>query len=313
MSTSVCHMVSVRVPATIANWGPAFDALGVAVTVYNTVQAQVSASPAVVVEGHGEGTLPEDVTNLVYRAAAAVAQRAGQQTSFSVRCHNAIPLGRGLGSSAAAIVGGAVAANEALARPLGRDELLDLVWRLEGHPDNVAPALLGGAVLTVVTERGLQWSRLVPSWDVDLVVAVPEFAVATERARAVLPASVPFADAVANVGRAAWLVAAMLTGRVELLGMAMEDRLHQPYRRRLVPGMEEAFTAAHRAGAHAAALCGSGPSILAVTPAGRADEVGRGLVDAFRGAGHQATYRRVSVDEQGATVTATQGEEVSRG
>src|SRR5207247_1028190 len=104
-------------------------------------------------------------------------------TSFSVRCHNAIPLGRGLGSSAAAIVGGAVAANEALARPLGRDELLDLVWRLEGHPDNVAPALLGGAVLTVVTERGLQWSRLVPSWDVDLVVAVPEFAVATERAR----------------------------------------------------------------------------------------------------------------------------------
>ena len=306
-------MVRVRVPATIANWGPAFDALGVAVTVYNTVQAQVSASPAVVVEGHGEGTLPEDVTNLVYRAAAAVAQRAGQQTSFSVRCHNAIPLGRGLGSSAAAIVGGAVAANEALARPLGRDELLDLVWRLEGHPDNVAPALLGGAVLTVVTERGLQWSRLVPSWDVDLVVAVPEFAVATERARAALPASVPFADAVANVSRAAWLVAAMLTGRVELLGMAMEDRLHQPYRRRLVPGMEEAFTAAHRAGAHAAALCGSGPSILAVTPQAVADEVGRALVDAFRGAGHQATYRRVSVDEQGATVTATQGEEVSRG
>ncbi len=295
-------MVSVRVPATIANWGPAFDALGVAVTVYNTVQAQASPSPSVYVGGYGAETLPADSTNLVYRAAAAVAQRTGQRANFSVRCHNTIPPGRGLGSSAAAIVGGAVAANEVLGRPLGRDDLLDLVWRLEGHPDNVAPALLGGAVLTVVTDDGLRWTRIVPSWDVALVVAVPEFAVATERARAVLPTHVPFADAVANVSRSAWLVAAMLTGRPELLATAMEDRLHQPYRRSLVPGMQEVFTAARRAGAYAAALCGSGPSVLAVAPAAKVDEVGHTLVDAFQTAGHQATYLQVSVDERGATV-----------
>jgi len=195
-----------------------------------------------------------------------------------------------------------VAANEVLGRPLGRDDLLDLVWRLEGHPDNVAPALLGGAVLTVVTDGGLRWTRIVPSWDVALVVAVPEFAVATERARAVLPTHVPFADAVANVSRSAWLVAAMLTGRPELLATAMEDRLHQPYRRSLVPGMQEAFIAAHRAGAYAAALCGSGPSVLAVTPAAKVDEVGHTMVDAFQTAGHQAAYLQVSVDERGATV-----------
>jgi homoserine kinase len=114
---------------------------------------------------------------------------------------------------------------------------------------------------------------------------------------------VPFQDAVANVGRAAWLVAAMLTGRPELLATAMEDRLHQPYRRSLVPGMEEALTAATRAGAFAAALCGSGPSVLAVTPLAAADIVGRRMVEAFVAAGHQATYLRVSVDEQGATAT----------
>src|SRR2546426_8952393 len=127
-------MVSVRVPATIANWGPAFDALGVAVTVYNTVQAQASPSPSVYVGGYGAETLPADSTKLVYRAAAAVAQRAGRQANFSVRCPKRVPPGRGLGSSAAAIVGGAGAANGVLGRPLGRGDLLGLGWRPGGHP-----------------------------------------------------------------------------------------------------------------------------------------------------------------------------------
>ncbi len=297
-------MVSVKVPATIANWGPAFDALGVAVTVYNSVQVDVSSSPRVQVAGFGEGVLPEGPENLVYRAAASVAQLAGRTAAFAVRCENRIPPGCGLGSSAAAIVAGAVSANEALGRPLARDALLDLAWRLEGHPDNVAPALLGGAVLTDAADGTLRWTRIVPVWDAALVVVIPEFSVATDRARAVLPASVPFADAVANVSRTAWLIAALLTGRAELLGTGMDDRLHQPYRRDLVPGMERVFAAARDAGAHGAALCGSGPSVLAVSPPARADDVGARMVDAFRAAGHEASYRQVGIDGQGATVEA---------
>lgn len=295
-------MVTVRVPATIANWGPAFDALGVAVTVYNTVQLEIAASPVVQIAGHGQGVLPEDTTNLMYRAAAGAAQRAGRGAAFAIRCRNGIPLGRGLGSSAAAIVGGAVAANAALGTPLSRDALLDLAWRLEGHPDNVAPALLGGAVLTDATGGTLRWTQIVPSWDAGLVVAVPDFSVATERARAVLPDRVPFADAAANVSRTAWLVAAMVAGRPELLSTGMDDGLHQPYRRSLVPGMEDVFAAARGAGAYAAALCGSGPSVLAVSPSTKADDVGRRMVEAFAAVGHAATYLRVNVDERGATV-----------
>lgn len=295
-------MVTVRVPATIANWGPAFDALGVAITVYNTVQLEIAASPVVQIAGHGQGVLPEDPTNLIYRAAAGVAQRAGRSAAFAIRCRNGIPLGRGLGSSAAAIVGGAVAANAALGAPLSREALLDAAWRLEGHPDNVAPALVGGAVLTDAAGETLRWTRIVPSWDAALVVAVPEFAVATGRARAVLPGQVPFADAAANVSRTAWLVMAMVAGRPELLSTGMDDRLHQPYRRGLVPGMEDVFAAARGAGAYGAALCGSGPSVLAVSPSAKADAVGRRMVEAFGAAGHPATSLRVNVDERGATV-----------
>ena len=295
-------MVTVRVPATIANLGPAFDALGVAVTVYNRVQLTPAATARVQVEGYGHGSVPEDSSNLVYQAAAAVAARAGRASAFALRCQNDIPPGRGLGSSAAAVVGGAVAANEAFGRPLSREDLLDLTWRMEGHPDNAAPALLGGVVLADVSDGAVRWTQIVPIWDVALVVAVPEFDVATDRARAALPDRVPLTDAVSNISHTAWLVTAMLTGRPDLLTTAMEDRLHQPYRRSLVPGMEETFAAARAAGAYGAALCGSGPSVLAVGPVAKADRVGASMVDAFARHGHAARYLRVNIDEHGATL-----------
>jgi homoserine kinase len=301
--------VTVRVPATIANMGPAFDVLGMAVTLHNVVRARLAGEPTVEVAGEGAGVVPADATNLVYRAAAAVAAAAGRGAMFALRCDNAIPLGRGLGSSAAAIVGGAVAANELLGRPLDRAALLDLAWRMEGHPDNVAAALLGGAVLADGADGRLRWTRFVPAWDAALVVGVPDYSLATERARAVLPEVVPLADAVYNVSRTAWLVAALLAGRPEWLAVAMEDRLHQPYRAPLAPGAAEARAAARAAGAYGAAVCGSGPAVLAVTPPGLADAVGRAMVRAFEDCGHRATYRQVAVDTAGATTVAP---EVSR-
>lgn len=294
--------ITVRVPATVANFGPAFDAFAIAVTLYNEVTLDRSGLGRVEIDGEGEGDLPADSTNLVARAASEVVRRAGRRDTFTVRCSNRIPTSRGLGSSAAAIVGGAVAANELLDRPLQPDDLLDLAWRLEGHPDNVAAALFGGGVLTCATDGRVGWTRIDPSWKVALVVAIPGFAVSTVTARAALPERVPLRDAAANVGRTAWLVTALLTGRTELLSTAMDDSLHQPYRKPLVPGLDDVFAAARSAGAYAAALCGSGPSVIAVAPPEVTAQVGQKMVAAFDKAGSRATYLTLDVDLEGAKV-----------
>lgn len=295
-------MLTVRVPATIANLGPAFDALGVAVSLYNTVELAVGAEARVEVHGEGEGELALNERNLVYRAAAAVAAACGRPQSFHIRCRNDIPLARGLGSSAAAIVGGMVGANTLLGRPLDDDVLLHLAVRMEGHPDNVAPAFLGGAVVCGNAGGATVYARLAPAWEAAVVVAVPAFSVSTESARSRLPATVPFADAAANVARAAAVVASLVTGRTDLLAYAMDDALHQPYRRPLVPGMDDVFAAARSAGAHGAALAGSGPSVVALAPAERAAAVGEAMVAAFRASGASAHPLILQIDEAGASV-----------
>ncbi|MDQ7842146.1 MAG: homoserine kinase [Armatimonadota bacterium] len=295
-------IVRVRVPASTANLGPAFDVLGVALTLHNEVELEPGEATTVVVRGEGEGTLPPTAANLVARAAGGVARAAGVARQFSIRCRNRIPLGRGLGSSAAAIVGGAVAANEALGRPLSTGALLELAWKMEGHPDNVAAALLGGVVLVDVSSGSVAWTRLLPRWELEFVVAVPEFSVATGAARAALPAAVPLRDAVANLARTARLVAAFATGQPELLRGAFDDTLHQPYRSALVPGMQAVIRAANEAGAYGAALSGSGPTVVALAPAGGGEAVGRAMVEAFAAAGQTAAAKVLQIDDAGATV-----------
>jgi homoserine kinase len=296
-------VVTVRVPATIANLGPAFDALGIAVSLYNTVELALSSEARVEVHGEGEGRLPDDTHNLVYRAASIVAAECGRPATFQIRCRNDIPLARGLGSSAAAIVGGLVAANVAFDRPLDGGVLLRLAVSMEGHPDNVAPALLGGAVVCGLSAGDVVTARLIPAWAAAFVIAVPSFSVSTEDARRRLPLSVPFSDAAGNVARTAALVASLLTGRTDLLGHAMGDALHQPYRSPLVPGMDAVFRAAHRAGAYGAALAGSGPSIVALAPPDRADAVGEAMIQGFRDSGASARTLTLRVDEAGAAVS----------
>jgi homoserine kinase len=290
-------MIRVRVPATSANLGPGFDALGLALRLHNILELEPAESPAIEVDGEGAGTLPRDPSHLAYRAALAVHARAGRAPgAFRMRQQNRIPLGRGLGSSAAAIVSGAVAANALLGDPLDRQALLDLAAELEGHPDNVAAALFGGLVVCAGTPSGIRWVRLAPP-ALRAVVAVPAFAVSTREARRLLPARVPFEDAVFNVTRTALLVAALGAGRTDLLGDATEDRLHQPYRAALVPGLDHALAAARRAGAHGVALSGSGPSVLAL---GDAAGIGEAIADAFRGAGVACRTFAVEIDVDGA-------------
>ena len=299
-------MVRVRVPATTANLGPGFDALGLALRLHNTVALEAAQEPRIEIEGEGAASLPRDASHLAYRAALAVVEAAPPRSTpaphaFHLRQHNRIPLARGLGSSAAAIVGGAAAANALLGGPLGAQALIDLAAGLEGHPDNVAPAVLGGLVACVTTETGkIRATRLIPK-RLRVVIAIPEFAVSTAEARRLLPEGVPFRDAVFNVTRTALLVAALAEGRMDVLDEATRDRLHQPYRARLVPGLEAVFAAARAAGAHGVALSGSGPTVVAF---GGAPGIGEAMRRAFESSGAACRAIDAEVDTEGTVVEA---------
>ena len=286
----VDHVVRVRIPATTANLGPGFDCLGMALDLWNQVEIESWETPVVVVQGQGEGELPSDRHNLVYKAAECVFEEAHlDMPVLRVQCRNEIPLKRGLGSSAAAIVGGLTAANQLLAESgagpgsFSEGELLDMAVRLEGHPDNVSAALLGGLQLVVQEDTLLCAPVPVPT-DIHAVLFIPQITIATEEARAVLPRSISREDAVYNMGRTALLVNALGTGRLDDLGVATGDRLHQPYRQTLFPAMKVIFKAALNAGALGVFLSGSGSTILALAK-GHEMTVAYEMAEAARQAG----------------------------
>lgn len=296
--------VRIRVPATSANLGPGFDALGLALDLHNEVVAWLAEGVAAVIEGEGAAHLPRNAANVVARGVKLAFTEAGRPfTGCGLHCRNRIPPARGLGSSAAAWVAGLVAGNALLGGPLTREALLRLAARAEGHPDNVAAALLGG--LTVACGDGETATALalpVPP-GIRWVALVPDATSSTAEARAVLPAAVPRADAVFNVQRVSLLLAALQAGRLDLLGAAMDDRLHQPYREKLFPWMPAVTSAARRAGALACVLSGAGPSLLAVVTAADPAEVGAAMEAALAGAGGTGRARVLAVDGAGATVT----------
>jgi homoserine kinase len=295
--------VTVHVPATTANLGPGYDCLGLALGLHNEVTLALADEPGVEIEGEGDDTLPRDRTHLVLGAAQAAADATGE-TLPVLRLHqlNRIPLARGMGSSSAAIVGGVVAANELLDLGLSERQMLDIATHVEGHPDNVAPALLGGLTVCCTLESGeVLVERLDVAAGLLCVVAVPDFEVATHDARRALPETIDHEDGVFNLCRVGLIVAALTTGDFTVLGEAMRDRLHQPHRAHLVPGMAEAISAALTAGAHGAALSGSGPTIAAFV-SGAGEEVGDAMVNAFRRAGTTAIARELPLASDGAKI-----------
>jgi homoserine kinase len=294
-------LVHVRVPATSANLGPGFDALGLALALYNEVEAREADGVTVDVEGQGAGQLPITGDNVVARAVRLAYDAAGRAfKGVALRCVNRVPTARGLGSSAAAWVGGLVAGNALCAGGLSREALLALATRAEGHPDNVAAALLGGLAVSCAGADGAVTAVSLPvppriTW----VALIPETTSSTAEARAVLPPSVPRADAVFNVQRVALLLAALQSGRTDVLGTALDDRLHQPYRRALFPWMPAVVEAARAAGALGCVLSGAGPALLAVV-AGESGGVGRAMEAALQQAGITGTARVLAVDLNGA-------------
>ncbi|TXK17249.1 homoserine kinase [Homoserinibacter sp. GY 40078] len=262
----VGRTVTVRVPATTANLGPGFDTLGMALAVYDELQVSAVAEPGVAVEVHGvgEGEVPVDETNLVARSIVHAFEAVGQPVpGLRLVAHNTIPHGRGMGSSGAAIVSGVMAAKGLLEGVVDFDEelLLKLATDLEGHPDNVAPALFGGLTITWVTPEGPRFKKLSVHRGVSPLVAVPvELTMSTALARSLQPASVPHEDAIFNVSRSALLIAALIQSP-ELLFAATEDKLHQSYRASAMP-QTDALIQLLRADGLAAVVSGAGPSIL---------------------------------------------------
>ena len=305
-------MARVMVPATTANLGPGYDCLGLALNMYNTLEMTPAGTWQLSIHGEGENHLPRDPSNLAWQAMVRLWLETGTPVpTVKISMTNRIPLSRGLGSSAAAIAAGLVAANQWAGNSLSRDEILQLAVQLEGHPDNVAPALLGGLTVSVMDGSKAVALNLDLPGELELVACIPDFALATNAARRALPTTVSHGDAVFNLSRTALLLAALTQGRGDLLPLACGDRLHQPYRRDLVPGFDDVIAAALDAGASCCMLSGAGPTMLAIGTAGRDKGIGQAMTMAFAQAGVRAHYKILQPDLTGARIVGLSHEDDS--
>jgi homoserine kinase len=298
--------VTVRVPATTANLGPGFDCIGAALTLYNQFQfAQLSAadvSPVIEVRGAEAERVKADASNLAYQAFVRLFQQL-QQTPPPVHIviELGFPLARGLGSSATAIVGGLVGANILAGSPFALAEVVKLAIELEGHPDNVVPALLGGCQLAASNADG-SWTICDVPWHGSIVaiVAIPDFELSTAEARRVLPTNYARADAIFNVAHLGLLLRGLATGDASWLRAALHDRIHQPYRQRLIGGYAAVESAAHAAGAYGLVISGAGPTLLALTDQPHASAVTTAMARAWTAEGVKVEVKALQLDLQGA-------------
>jgi homoserine kinase len=272
-------MIKIRVPATSANLGPGFDCLGMALDIWNEITFERADKMSHFVVGEGAEKLNKGIRNLLTKAFAKVHQACGKKLSVvKILAENKIFMSSGLGSSAAAIVAGLFGANEILNRPLSENDLLKLATDMEGHPDNVAPALFGGLIVSLMTREEILFRKYeLPNWTI--VIVRPQVEWLTKTARAVLPKSISRADAIFNIGRTSLVVDALRTGDLSLLQKVMDDRIHQPYRLRHVSGGNPAYKVAKQFGA--AALSGAGPSIINFVESHVAEKARKEIANVF--------------------------------
>jgi homoserine kinase len=291
-------MIKIRVPATSANLGPGFDCLGMALDVWNEIAFEPAEKLTHHVIGEGAEKLNKGSRNLLTKAYAHLHEACGRPArGVTIKAHNYIPMSSGLGSSAAAIVAGLFGANEMLGNPVDVNGLLKLATEMEGHPDNVAPALLGGLVVSVMKQDEIITRRYeVPALTV--VIVKPDVEWLTKTARAVLPKSVSRADAIHNIGRTTLVVDALRNGDLNLLRQVMEDRIHQPYRLRHISGGMAAYKCARQFGA--AALSGAGPSIIAFVPPENAEKAKAEIQSIFEERGIKTKGMITTPSERGA-------------
>lgn len=298
------NKVSIRVPATSANCGSGFDTLGLACTLYNEVTYEITSSRGFQLEVTGEGAeyLKPCGRNLAFASFLRVWNEvtARERIGLKVTMHNRIPMSRGLGSSSSAIVAGIFAGNILSGNRFNDDELLGFATEIEGHPDNVAPALLGGFTISYMDGRKAHSLRVEPAKPLKFIAVVPERRLPTVLARQAIPKTVSHHDAVFNTSRASLLVGALLSGEYQYLASGLEDKLHQPYRAHLIPGLDDVFEAARNAGAYNAIISGAGSTVMAYADV-KADheKIARAMQDAFLKNNEPCAYHILDLDLDG--------------
>ncbi|MFM5999591.1 MAG: homoserine kinase [Dolichospermum sp.] len=304
---AVFSHITVQVPATTANLGPGFDCIGAALKLYNEFEFTTLDVDGFMIEVSGMEAekVQTDESNLLYQAFMKLYLHIEQTVpSVKIRIKLGVPLSRGLGSSATAIVGGLVAANELAGRPLSELEVMKLAIAMEGHPDNVVPALLGGCRLAATSNTSSNcWEIADIPWhrDIIAVVAIPDFELSTSQARKVLPTEISRNDAIFNISHFGLLLRGLATNREEWLKTALQDKLHQPYRQALIPGYDAVNNAAIDAGAYGMVISGAGPTLLALVDTSRAKLVETAMKNAWLQKGITSTVRIVDLDMQGTT------------
>ncbi len=308
--------ISVKVPATTANIGPGFDSLGMALPLYNTITIEETVLPGTGIEINVLNNtasaddfimehIPMDENSIIYKAVELLYNSIGQNPSeLKITVHSEIPIARGLGSSASVIVGGLLAANELLGRPADEVALLSIATEVEGHPDNVTPAIVGGLVLSSQEDDGrIIYTKLDWPDEWDITVCVPDYELSTDISRSVLPSEVPMADAVFNAKRLGMFVQAVNTKDAELMKLALQDRLHQPYRMKLVPGLDKIIeNLKHEENVLGCVLSGAGPSILIISQKNNLDKIKAIVKDTWESLNVKANIMTLPVEKHGAQI-----------
>jgi len=301
-------MIKIRVPATTANLGPGFDCLGLALKLYLNLEIE-ETEEGLIIEYQGEGaekfSVKKKEDTLIWKSINLVLKKIYKdipKKGLKIKALNEIPVTRGLGSSASAIIGGIVGAVRLFNVDFTNQETLELALSLEGHMDNIVPALIGGLTLAYKTgQEEIKWTRIKTSPDLRIVLAIPEFTLNTKEMRKVLPQKVTLSEAIFNLSRSALLVNALQNSDWEVLAEAMEDRLHQPYRAPFIPGIEDMFLKIKKTGLAGAALSGSGPSAVSLTKKGREEAISKIMKEAFLKAGINCRTLVLEADLEGTT------------
>ena len=297
------EIIKIKVPASTSNLGPGFDTLSLALDLYNEFTFKVTDG-GLKINQTNPNALPEDSNNLVYRSFCEVYKKMKKNPpgiELDISCK--IPLAAGLGSSASAVVSGLLAANTFLGNPLSVNEILVLATKLERHPDNAAAAVCGGLTISVTSDEMVYVSKFPWPEELLVVVIIPDFELPTRISRELLPANIPYGDATFNVSRTAYLLSCLLNKEWEGLKIGFQDRLHQPFRKDLIPGMENVLNEALLCGALGATLSGAGPTLVAfVNNKDKAEKVGKSMVDKWQSYKVKSSYKVLKVSNNGAKV-----------
>ena len=258
-------MICVRVPATSANMGAGFDTLGVALNLYSRLEVEETDSGLDIITVNNNGTVQNDKTNLIYRAMMKIFDETGYKPKgIRIKQDSEIPMTRGLGSSSACIIGGMLAANAMSGRKIPYSEILDMSAKMEGHPDNVGPALYGGLCVSATVNGKAIANSVKLKKGLKFAVMVPDFFVATRKSREILPDKVEIRDAADNISSALMFYSAMVKGDYSMLRYGVRDKLHQPYRKHLIDGFDDIFNMTYKNGSLATYLSGSGPTVVSI-------------------------------------------------